>query len=618
MRGEGFFVFLARITESPDRADLLKSVNKMAKSKSGIQKYQAPPRGKPEPVRDGATVSGARALMESLKAQGTEVVFGVPGGVMIPAYDVLYDEGGLSHILVGHEQGGAHMADGFARVTGKVGVCFATSGPGATNLVTGIANAMMDSIPMVAVTGQVRTTAIGKDAFQEADITGITMPITKHNYLVTESSQIPRVIAEAFYIARTGRPGPVLVDVPMDVALNKMQYYTVPDVKMRSYNPQTAVNLDGVEEAARLIAEATRGVIYVGGGAINSGAWKEVRELARRTNFPVTTTLLAKGAFDETDPLSLGMLGMHGTAYANYAVRDCDLLINIGARFDDRVTGKIDAWAVGAKSIHIDIDPAEIGKVYIPDVALVGDCREALEALLSCVNERPRTEWNDQIDQWKQDFPLWYAADQDEVILPQMVCDELWKATKGEAIMATGVGQHQMWAAQFYKCRHPRTFVTSGGLGTMGFGLPSAIGAAVGAPDRTVWCIDGDGSFMMTNQELAPARQHKIPVKVAILNNQCLGMVRQWQTMFWDHRLSAIDLSHQPDFVKLAEAYGAVGLRAQKPSEVRGVIEKAMEVNDRPVIVDFRVARHENCLPMIPAGQTVEQMILERPRKSIG
>jgi acetolactate synthase-1/2/3 large subunit len=452
--------------------------------KSQIEKYQAgPKKGPASKVQAGQKVSGARALMESIKLHGGEVVFGLPGGVMLPAYDVLYDDGGISHILVGHEQGGCHMADGFARATGKVGVCFATSGPGATNLVTGLCTAHMDSVPVVAVTGQVRTTVLGKDAFQEADITGITMPVTKHNYLVSDPASIPRIIAEAFYIAR----------------------------------------------------------------------------------------------------------------------------------FDDRVTGKVDAWAPGAKIIHIDIDPAEIGKIYIPDVALNGDCRQVLQALLPLIAERGPTEWNEQIERWKQEFPLWYPKGEDRVY-PQAVCEELWNVTKGEAIVTTGVGQHQMWAAQFYRCKHPRTFITSGGLGTMGFGLPAAIGCAVGVPDRPVWCVDGDGSFIMTSEELMPAVQHRIPVKVAIINNFCLGMVRQWQSLFWDERLSAIDLSYQPDFVKLAEAYGAVGIRVTRPEEIRPAIEKASEINDRPVVVDFHVVRDENVLPMIPAGQTIEQMMVEKPR----
>ena len=581
--------------------------------RSHIETYKPVGPKSVRPIEDGTTTSGARALMLELKHQGCEVVFGLPGGVMLPAYDVLYDEGGLNHILVGHEQGAAHMADGFSRATGRVGVCFATSGPGATNIVTGLCNAMMDSIPMVAVTGQVRTSSLGKDAFQEADITGITLPVTKHNFLVTDANAIPRTIAEAFYIARTGRPGPVLVDIPTDIALARIDYHPVNDVHIRSYTPDVAMNIDSIDIAAQLIHEAQRPVIYVGGGAISSGAWEEVRELARKTNIPVTTTLMGKGAFDETHDLSLGMLGMHGTAYSNFAVRDTDLLINIGARFDDRVTGKVDGWASQAKTIHIDIDPAEHGKVYIPDVSLVGDCKYVLQALLPLVRERDRTSWNAQVDAWKQDFPLWYPTGQDEIIYPQHVVDELFKSTDGEAIVSTGVGQHQMWAAQFYKCRHPRTFVSSGGLGTMGFGLPAAIGAAVGVTDRPNWCVDGDGSFIMTSEELMPAVQHKIPVKVAILNNFCLGMVRQWQTMFWDERLSSVDLSYQPDFVKLAEAYGAVGLRVEKPSDVRRVIDEANDITDRPVVVDFRVNSHENCLPMIPAGQTVDQMIVERP-----
>ncbi|MCC6483572.1 MAG: biosynthetic-type acetolactate synthase large subunit [Armatimonadetes bacterium] len=582
--------------------------------KSSIQTYQTKGSSSARPRDDGKLVSGARALLLALKDQGCDVVFGIPGGVMLPAYDVLYDEGGLSHILVGHEQGAAHMADGYARATGKVGVCFSTSGPGATNLVTGICNAMMDSVPMVAITGQVRTTSLGKDAFQEADITGITLPITKHNYLVTDPTAIPRIIAEAFYIASSGRPGPVLVDIPMDIGLAQIESEKIEDVRIRSYNPDGIFNIDNIEMAARMIDEAERPVLYIGGGAISSGAYDQVTELARKTNIPVTNTLMGKGAFDETAELSLGMLGMHGTAYANMAVDQCDLLINIGARFDDRVTGKLDSWATGAKTIHIDIDPAEHGKVYIPDVSLIGDCKQVLNALIPLVKDRPRTAWNEQVDAWKTEFPLWYPTGQNEVLYPQHVCDELFKATDGEAIVATGVGQHQMWAAQFYRCKHPRSFVTSGGLGTMGFGLPAAIGAAVGVTDRPVWLVDGDGSFIMTNEELMPAVQHKIPVKIAIINNFCLGMVRQWQQMFYDQRLSAVDLSYQPDFVKLADAYGAVGIKVQKPSEVRAAIDEANSVTDRPVVIDFQVAPEENCLPMIPAGQTIQQMLVEKPR----
>ena len=556
-------------------------------------------------------LTGAQALLESLKNEGVDVIFGFPGGVAIPIYDALYDCKEIRHILVRHEQGAAHAADGYSRSTGKVGVCLATSGPGATNLITGIATAYMDSIPMVALTGQVRTTALGKDSFQEADITGITMPVTKHNFLLKNTDDVAQVVAEAFHIARTGRPGPVLIDIPMDVSLGKTDYKPVKNVEIPSYKPNTIGHPLQVKKAAKAIAAAERPVLYVGGGVITSGASPELIELSERTNILVTSTLLGKGAIPETHPNSLGMLGMHGTAYANYAVAHCDLLIAIGARFDDRVTGKLDTFAKKAKVIHIDIDPAEIGKTVHVDIPIVGDCKTVLAQLLKYVEPRPESEWNEQITHWRTEYPLRY--DSGDALLPQYVIEKIWEVTDGEAIAVTGVGQHQMWAAQFYKIKHPRQFLSSGGLGTMGYGFPAAIGAKVGNPDKIVFDIDGDGSFQMNVQELMTAVENKIAVKVAIMNNGYLGMVRQWQELFWNRRYSGVDISAQPDFVKLAEAYGAAGIRVDKKDQVIDAIKKSLEINDRPVLIDFHIEREENVFPMIPAGQSIEEMMVQRP-----
>ena len=557
-------------------------------------------------------LTGAQALIESLKREGVEVIFGFPGGVVLPIYDCLYDCKAIRHILVRHEQGAAHAADGYARATGKVGVCLATSGPGATNLVTGIANAYMDSIPIVAITGQVRTTVLGKDAFQEADITGITMPITKHNFLLKNSKDVPEVVAEAFHIAGTGRPGPVLIDIPMDVSLGQLDYKPIKSVEIPSYKPTTTGHPLQIKKAAKAIAAAERPVFYVGGGAITSGASPELVELSERTHILVATTLLGKGAIPETHPHSLGMLGMHGTAYANHAVAHCDLLIAVGARFDDRVTGKLDAFAKKAKVIHIDIDPAEIGKTVHVDIPIVGDCRTILRQLLEHVEPRQETEWNEQIMRWRKEYPLQYGSG--AALYPQYVIEQIWEVTGGDAIIATGVGQHQMWAAQFYKCRYPRQFLSSGGLGTMGYGLPAGIGAQIGRPDKIVFVIDGDGSIQMNIQEVMTAVMHKVPVKVAIMNNQYLGMVRQWQELFWNRRYSGVDISAQPDFVKLAEAYGAVGMRVEKNSQVADALKKSLEYKDKPVLIDFRIEREENVFPMIPAGQSIEEMMVHRPK----
>jgi acetolactate synthase-1/2/3 large subunit len=553
--------------------------------------------------------SGAQVLLECLKLEGVRHIFGYPGGAALPLYDALYDDKDIAHFLVRHEQGAAHMADGYARASGSVGVCLATSGPGATNLVTGIANAYMDSIPMVAITGQVRTHVIGKDAFQEADITGITIPITKHNFLVKRAEDIPEAISKAFHIARSGRPGPVLVDVPLDVSLARIpwersMYPEKADIP--TYRPTIKGHEMQIKRAAAALQEAERPVLYVGGGAVLSGAHAEVRELAERTNTLVTTSLLGKGIIDEHHPLSIGMLGMHGTAYANHAVYNCDLLFAIGARFDDRVTGKVDRFAPYAKVVHIDVDPAEIGKVRVPEVPIVGDAKTVLTSLLQYVQPKPWSAWNDQIMEWKAQFPLLYPSD--GRLYAEYVIQMLGDATDWEAIMTTDVGQHQMWAAQYYRCRRPHQWITSGGLGTMGFGLPAAIGAQIACPEKRVVCISGDGSFQMCSQELMTATVYGLPIIVAIVNNRSLGMVRQWQELFYKERYSHTDLQASPDFVKLTEAYGGVGLRAEKPAEFKDALARALEVTDRPVVIDCVVPTEENVYPMIPAGQSVEEM----------
>jgi acetolactate synthase-1/2/3 large subunit len=557
----------------------------------------------------------ARALIESLKQEEVEVIFGYPGGAVLPIYDEIF-KSDIRHILVRHEQGAAHMADGYARVSGKVGVCLATSGPGATNLTTGIANAYMDSIPIVALTGQVATNLIGTDAFQEADITGITMPVVKHSYLVKNPQELPMVVKEAFHLARTGRPGPVLIDIPSDVSRAEITYKCPDRFSLPGYKPTIKGHPRQIKGAADIIAEAKRPVIYAGGGVIRSGADKEITELACEYNIPVTTTIMGLGLFPETHRLSLGMLGMHGTWYANTAISKADLIIAIGVRFDDRVTGKLGTFGESAKVIHIDIDPAEIGKNVMPFVPIVGNVKNVLSSLMgqlakSKVNGKPaRKRWLKQIADWKKAHPLAYKAG--KALKPQFVVEKLYEVTKGEAIIATDVGQNQMWAAQYYKYTKPNTFVTSGGLGTMGFGLPAAIGAKVAQPDREVWQIAGDGSLQMTSQELAVAVIEKIPVKVAILNNGYLGMVRQWQQLFYDKRYSHTDLQRgvSPDFVKLAEAYGAKGMRVEKPAEVLPALKKASRSKE-PFVIDFVVEPEENVFPMVPPGQPIYEMMLE-------
>jgi len=550
-------------------------------------------------------MSGAQAVLESLKREGVDVIFGLPGGVLLPLYDAIY-QSDIHHILVRHEQGAAHMADGYARATGKVGVCIATSGPGATNLVTGIANAYMDSVPMVAITGQVNTWLIGKDAFQEADITGITLPITKHNYLLRSARDISRVFREAFYIARTGRPGPVLIDLPRDVTVDEVEF-TWPQVDLAGYRPSVKAHEMQIKKAAKALMEAERPVIYVGGGVKYAGANRELIELAIKINAPVTTTLMGIGCFPEDHQLSLGMLGMHGTKYANYAIQESDLILAIGARFDDRVTGKISSFAPRAKIIHIDVDPAEVSKNVRVDIPVVGDAKNALQGLLKEVGPKGRSEWNEKTEGWKKDYPLRYIPDMN-IIKPQYVIEKLCEIAP-DAIITTEVGQNQMWAAQFFVHKDPQKFISSGGLGTMGYGFPAAIGAKMGRPECDVIDVAGDGSFLMNSQELATAVVNDIPVKVAVLNNGCLGMVRQWQELFFEKRYSATILGRaSPDFVKLAEAYGAVGLRATKPSEVESVIRAALAV-DRPVVMDFIVNPAEKVSPMVPAGATLSEIL---------
>jgi acetolactate synthase-1/2/3 large subunit len=552
-------------------------------------------------------LTGAEIIIKAFEHEGVDVVFGYPGGQILPFYDKLYDSS-IRHILVRHEQGAAHAAEGYARATGKPGVCIATSGPGATNLVTGIANAYMDSIPIIALTGQVPTSKIGSDAFQEADITGITLPIVKHSYLVRDVNTLAGIVRSAFHIATTGRPGPVLIDLPNNISTATAEFEYPPPVALRGYRLPGEIDPNLIYQAAKAIGEAKKPVIYSGGGVISSGASGELRELAERTQIPVTTTLLGKGAFPETHPLSLGMLGMHGTRYANYAVSYSDLIIAIGARFDDRITGRLDTFAPHAKVIHIDIDPAEIGKNVRVHYPLNGDVKAVLKELLLRLEEPEDQEWLKQVKAWKAENPLTYTMI-DGVIKPQYVVEQICDLTGGNGIVTTEVGQNQMWAAQYYRTLAPRTFISSGGLGTMGFGLPAAIGAQVGCPDKLVFDIAGDGSIQMNSQELATAVAYNLPIKVAILNNGYLGMVRQWQELMWNRRYSQTDLNvGTPDFVKLAEAYGALGLRATRPEEVRPVLEQAI-ATPKPVVIDFLVAREENVFPFVPPGEPLTKMV---------
>lgn len=550
---------------------------------------------------------GAKILIECLKKEGVEVLFGLPGGAILPTFDALYDSG-LRFILVRHEQGAAHMADGYARATGKPGVCMVTSGPGATNLVTGVATAYMDSVPMVCITGQVATTAIGSDAFQEADTCGIMRPVTKHSYLVKEVRDLARIVREAFYIASTGRRGPVLIDFPVDVSRAKTEFIYPKTVNVRGYKPTLEGPPKQIEKAAEMILASKRPVLYVGGGCIASNGAEELTELGRKTGIPVTTTVHGLGAFPEDDPLALRMLGMHGTHYANYAVQNSDVLIAVGARFDDRVTGKVDLFAPKAKIIHIDIDPSSISKTIPVHCPIVGDVRHILRELAKLVQKLEIKEWIDQIDAWKKKHPLKYDAS-GRVIRQQYVIDKIGELTDHKAVVTTGVGQHQMWTAQWYGFRRTRTMITSGGLGTMGYGFPAAIGAKVGRPKDTVICIDGDGSFQMTACELATAVYYKIPVKCFVMDNAHHGMVRQWQELFYNRRYSGSELGpSNPDFVKVAEGYGAMGIRISEKEEVIPAIEKALAHNG-PVLVHAVVAPEDNVYPMVPAGHALDQVM---------
>ena len=551
-------------------------------------------------------MKGAKILIESLLKENVKVIFGYPGGSVLPIFDELY-EAPIRFILIRHEQAAAHAADGYARATGKVGVCLATSGPGATNLTTGIATAYMDSIPIVAITGQVRTNLIGNDAFQEADVTGISRPITKHNYLVKDVRDLTRIIREAFYIASTGRPGPVLIDIPVDVQQKDTDFVWPQEINIRGYKPTYFGHPGQIKKAAKFISKSKKPILYIGGGVISSGASKEVIELAEKINAPVVLTLMGLGAFPIEHKLCLGMLGMHGTAYANHAVMQSDLIIAIGARFDDRVTGRIDAFAPNAKIIHIDIDPASISKNIKVDIPIVGDAKNILVKLIEEIEKLPDTsDWIKTVETLKKKYPLVYKRD-GSGIKPQYVIEELYNLAKKDTIITTEVGQNQMWAAQWYKYSLPRTWISSGGLGTMGFGFPASIGAKVAYPDRDVICIAGDGSFQMNIQELATCVCNKINVKVFILNNGYLGMVRQWQELFYKKRYSYTCV-YNPDFVKVAEAYGAVGIRVKEKDEVKEAIKKALSI-DAPVVVDVHIEPEENVYPMVPAGEAIDRMI---------
>lgn len=554
-------------------------------------------------------ITGSEMLLRSLLLEDVDCVFGYPGGAVLYIYDAMHGNPDFNHLLTRHEQGAIHAADGYARSTGKVGVCIATSGPGATNLVTGIATAYMDSVPLVVITGNVSTAVIGTDAFQEADITGITMPITKHSYLVRDVKELPRIVKEAFHIASTGRRGPVLIDIPKDVSNAAAPFYYPEEVNIRGYHPTTQPNKLQVDRMLEAIAEAERPLILAGGGVVYADASKELIEFAEKTRIPVTTTLLGLGGFPSAHELWIGMPGMHGTYTANYALQNCDLLINVGARFDDRVTGKVDGFAPKTKQIvHIDVDPAEIGKIVETSIPVVGDVKVVLG--LANLKARPSKSdaWIETVKESKRNFPLTYK-DSDTEIKPQYVIEMINETTKGEAIITTDVGQHQMWAAQFYKFNQPRSWITSGGLGTMGFGFPAAIGAQVANPDRLVVSINGDGGMQMCSQELAVCAIHKIPVKIVVINNQVLGMVRQWQEIVYDNRYSHIDLAGSPDFVKLAEAYGVKGLKATNKEEVRRVWQEALNTPG-PVLVEFVVPKYENVYPMVPQGSTIDQMIM--------
>ena len=569
-------------------------------------------------------MNGGQALMKALENEGVDILFGLPGGAILPVYDPLIDSS-IRHVLVRHEQGAGHMAEGYAHATGRPGVAMVTSGPAATNIVTPLCDAYMDSIPMVVVTGQVPYAAIGTDAFQECDTTGITMSVTKHNYLVTEAADIPQVIHDAFYIATTGRPGPVLVDIPKDIVdpnnpRSAMEWYTPDSHDLPGYLPNQAGDAELIRQAAKLICEAERPVLYTGGGILKSRGAEALLELAEMTGIPVVTTLMNRGGFPDDHPLCLGMPGMHGNYTAVTAMQEADLLIALGARFDDRVTGKVGEFAPLAKIIHVDIDSAELGKVRRPDVAIQGDCRVVIEELVKALKEMggseaqpDRNQWRSRISGWQERFPLTYEQSKgDELLKPQYVLEQLRDSTPSDTIVASGVGQHQMWTSQYWKFNHPYTWVNSGGLGTMGFAIPAAIGAKAGRPDRMVWAVDGDGCFQMTAQELVTAATEGFPIKVALINNAYLGMVRQWQEMFYEERYSEVYLTRDvPDYKKWAEALGCVGLRVESPEEVGPAIAQANEIDDQPVVVEFRCEAEENVFPMVPAGMSNSDVVVD-------
>jgi len=564
-------------------------------------------------------MTGAQALIASLEHEGVDVMFGVPGGAILPAYDPLLDSP-IRHVLARHEQGAGHMAEGYAWATGRVGVCMATSGPGATNLVTPLADALMDSVPIVAITGQVPTSAVGNDAFQEAYTTGITMPATKHNYFVTDPGEITEIIHEAFHIASTGRPGPVLVDIPKDILNQSTIWHPPHDLALPGYKPTVDGHPRRVKEAVELIHDAKRPVLYVGGGVIKANGASALRRLAEATGIPVTTTLMGRGAFPDSHPLAMGMPGMHGTYTAITAIQKADLLIAVGVRFDDRVTGNPKFFAPHAKVIHIDVDPAEIGKVRAADIPIVGDAGRVLEQLLAAWGDREAADlraWTETINRWKSEYPLRYEQTPDGPIKPQFVVEELYRLTDGDATIVAGVGQHQMWASQFWKFEDPRRWINSGGLGTMGFAVPAAIGAKAGTPDELVFALDGDGCFQMTFNELITASTEKIPMKVAVFNNGVHGMVTQWQRLFYNSRFSATYLGDGIDYPKLAESLGCVGLKAETPDELGPALEKALAIDDRPVVVEVVVDREEMVFPMVPAGGSNDEVILGPTEKVI-
>ena len=556
--------------------------------------------------QENYTMKGTKLFVEALRNEGVDTVFGYPGGALLPLFDELVDAEDINFIMPRHEQAGAHAADGYARVTGKPGVVIATSGPGATNLVTGIANAYMDSIPMIAFTGQVKTQLIGNDAFQEVDFTGITRSISKHNYLIKNPEEMPHIIREAFHLATTGRPGPVVIDLPVNITTAEIMTPVQKDVDLPGYKPRIKGNLKQIEKAAGIINKATAPLLYIGGGIIASGAENELLAVAEKGNIPVTTTLMGLGAFPDAHPLSLKMLGMHGTAYANYATNNCDVLIAVGSRFDDRVTGKLDAFARKAKIIHIDIDPTSVSKNVPVDIPLVGDAKTVLKELLALIDKNERNEWLNKINNWKKEYPLNYEH---SGLKPQYIIEELCRLTKDrKTIIATEVGQHQMWTALFYEFNKPRTLVTSGGLGTMGFGLPAAMGAQFGKPDHLVVNIAGDGSIQMNIQELVTLHNFNLPVKILILNNGYLGMVRQWQQLFFDNKYAFTDLNNNPDFVEIAKAFGVKGIALTQKEDTEKVLKEMIEHNG-PVIVDARIDREENVFPMVPAGEAIDRMI---------